>query len=90
MVFHSPGSDKVKAKIAESGAVLLRAKAAADFSEDDPETVAIYRSLKKFNRAGFPTNVIYPADPELRPILLPEFLTQKTVIHALKLAASES
>ena len=69
--------------------MLLRAKAAVDFSEDDPETVAIYRSLKKFNRAGFPTNVIYPADPTLRPILLPEFLTQETVLKALALAGAK-
>ena len=69
--------------------MLLRAKAAVDFSEDDPEIVAIYRSLKKFNRAGFPTNVIYPADPTLRPILLPEFLTQETVLKALALAGAK-
>ncbi len=69
--------------------MLLRAKAAPDFSEDDPEIVAIYRSIKKFNRAGFPTNVIYPADPSLRPILLPEFLTQKAVLHALELAGTK-
>ena len=79
----------MKAKIAELDAVLLRAKAAANFSDEDPETVAIYRSLKKFNRAGFPTNVIYPADPSLRPILLPEFLTQETVLNALTLAGTK-
>lgn len=79
----------MKAKIAELDAVLLRAKAAANFSDEDPETVAIYRSLKKFNRAGFPTNVIYPADPSLRPILLPEFLTQETVLKALTLAGTK-
>ena len=69
--------------------MLLRAKSPVDFSEGDPETLAIYRSLKKFNRAAFPTNVIYPADPSLRPILLPEFLTQKTVLHALELAGTK-
>jgi thiol:disulfide interchange protein len=87
LVFHSSGSEKVKAAIAASGTVLLRAKAAAVFDDSDLRTVAIYRSLKKFRRAGFPTNVVYPADPKLRPILLPEFLTQKIVLHALSLAA---
>ena len=89
MVFHSPGSEKVKAKIAETGTVLLRARAAADFSDEDLETVAIYRSLKKFNRSSFPTNVVYPSDPSLRPILLPEFLSQDKVIRALTLAGSK-
>jgi thiol:disulfide interchange protein len=89
LVFHSPGSDEVKAKVAATGAVLLRAKAAADFSDENLRDVAIYRSLKKFKRAGFPTNVVYPADPKLRPILMPELLSQKMVLHALSLAAGE-
>lgn len=80
----------MKARIATTGAVLLRAKAAADFSDENLRDVAIYRSLKKFKRAGFPTNVVYPADPQLRPILLPELLSQKMVLHALSLAAGDA
>jgi thiol:disulfide interchange protein len=79
-------SDGVQAKLNDAGTVLLRANAASNFTEEDLETVAIYRSLKQFKRAGFPTNVIYPADPSLRPILLPEILTQNVMLHALELA----
>jgi thiol:disulfide interchange protein len=80
-------SDGVQARLKETGTALLRANAASNFTEEDLETVAIYRSLKRFKRAGFPTNVIYPADPSLRPILLPEILTPNVMLHALDLAA---
>lgn len=80
-------SEAVQARLKEAGTVLLRANAASSFTDEDIETVTIYRSLKRFQRAGFPTNVIYPADPALRPILLPEVLTPGVVVHALELAS---
>ena len=85
-MFHSSGSDEVEAKIKETGTKMLRAKAPAGFSESE-EYSAIFKAMKPFQRSGFPTYVVYPADPDSRPILLPEVITQKMVIHALSLAA---
>jgi len=89
LVFNSSGSEEVKAALQEANGVLMRARAGTEFPPASAEDKAIYKYLFKFKRAGFPTNVIIPADPALRPILLPEFLTQKTVLHALSLAAGE-
>jgi hypothetical protein len=80
-------SDAVQSRIKETGVALLRANAASSFTDEDIETVTIFRSMKVFRRSTFPTNVIYPADPSLRPILLPEILTQNVMLHALELAA---
>ena len=68
----------------------MRARAGTDFPAKSDEDIAIYKSLFQFKRAGFTTNVVYPADPALRPILLPEFITQEMVLHALTLAAGEA
>ena len=89
MVFHAPGSEKVKEKVAAIGGVLMRARAGLDFPPKTAKDIAIYKSIFQFKRAGFPTNVVYPADPALRPILLPEFLTQAMVLHALELAGTK-
>ena len=47
----------------------------------------IAQELKRFNRAGVPLVVVFPADPSAPAIVLPEFLTPGIVLEALERAA---
>ena len=56
----------------------------ADLTEDDPK---IWEYLhENFNRANLPVNVIYPADPNRPPIILPEVITQATMLEGIEAA----
>lgn len=57
----------------------------ADWTNEDPE---ISRVLQSFNRNGVPLYVIYPADPDGTPVVLPQLLTQSMVVEALNKVAS--
>jgi len=72
--------DSVKAKLKEINAVPLL----ADFTGKSP---IIAKELKRFNRAGVPLVVVFPADPNAAPIVLPEILTPSIVLNALELAS---
>lgn len=52
----------------------------ADWTRGDPGITEI---LRGFGRAGVPVYAIYPGGRRDNPILLPELLTQKTVLDAL-------
>ncbi|MEN9282775.1 MAG: hypothetical protein RLZZ179_268 [Verrucomicrobiota bacterium] len=86
-VFKAPGADTVMAAFERTKTAMLKARYAQDNS---PPNVAIVRSLERFERkANFPVYVVYPADPALRPFVLPVVIDQKTVIHALELASAK-
>jgi thiol:disulfide interchange protein len=53
----------------------------ADLTEDDPEIWAYLH--EKFRRGNLPVNVLYPADKNRPPIILPEVLTQNIVLDAI-------
>ncbi len=53
----------------------------ADWTRRDP---AITEALASFGRAGVPLYVLYPADPAGEPRILPELLTRKIVLDALR------
>ncbi|MEM7387508.1 MAG: hypothetical protein AAF514_21430 [Verrucomicrobiota bacterium] len=55
----------------------------ADWSDMSP---AIGKDLARFNRSNIPVNLVYPQDSMKPPIILPELLTQKSVLAALKKA----
>ena len=59
----------------------------ADWSNGDQD---ITKLLKQFGRAGVPDYVIYPAGSPDHPMVLPELLTQQTVLEGLKQATKES
>lgn len=59
----------------------------ADWTNGDQE---ITKLLKQFGRAGVPAYVLYPADSPDHPIVLPELLTQQTVLDGLKEAQEKS
>ncbi len=86
-VFKAPGADEVMAEFKRTNTAMLKARYAQDTT---PPNVAIVRSLERFERkANFPVYVVYPADPALRPFVLPVVIDQKIVRHALELASGK-
>ena len=67
-------SDKVKARFADSGIVRMK----ADWTNRDEQ---ITRALAEFGRNGVPLYVLY--DRSGKPTVLPELLTENTVLTAL-------
>jgi thiol:disulfide interchange protein len=76
----------VREKLIEINAVALM----ADYTHRPP---AIGAELKRFNRAGVPLVLVYPADPDRDPIILPEslppFIGPGIVLRALDQAAAK-
>jgi thiol:disulfide interchange protein len=66
----------VQQRLKSSGVELVR----ADWTRHD-ETIA--NALAALGRSGIPTYVLYSADPDIPPKLLPEVLTPGIVFHAL-------
>ena len=60
----------------KNNVVLLK----ADWTNRDPQ---ITRKLSEFGRAGVPLNIVYPADLNAKPIILPEILTRSALIEAI-------
>ena len=86
-VFKAPGADEVMADFKRTNTAMLKARYV---QETTPPNVAIVRSLERFERkANFPVYVVYPADPALRPFVLPVVIDQKIVRHALELASGK-
>jgi thiol:disulfide interchange protein DsbD len=56
----------------------------ADYTLKNPE---ITEELQRFERAGVPLVLVYPADLDAAPIILPEVLTSGIVLDALDQAA---
>jgi thiol:disulfide interchange protein len=46
--------------------------------------------LRQHNRNGIPLYLMYPADPALEPLLLPQLLTRSTVLDALRAIAPQT
>ena len=42
--------------------------------------------LARFGRSALPTNLVYPADPEAPPIIMPEVISAKEALQALEQA----
>ena len=49
----------------------------------------IKRDMDRADRKSLPTNLIYPADPSMPAIMLPEYLTPDIVIKAIESAAGQ-
>jgi len=67
----------VQAKLKELDAVALL----GDYTNEDP---AITAELKRFERAGVPLVLVYPADVAKPPLVLPELLKPSIVLDALE------
>ena len=73
--------EPVEKKLKQMNAVAL----IGDFTRKNPE---IASELRRFERAGVPLVLVYPANPEEPPIVLPPALTPQVVLNALDQAAS--
>jgi thiol:disulfide interchange protein DsbD len=58
----------------------------ADWTNYDAD---IARFLEKHGRTGIPLYLMYPADPALEPLVLPQLLTSNTVLEALRAVSSK-
>ena len=67
----------VRQLLQEKGIVAMK----GDWTNSDP---AITEVLKSFGRVGVPLVVFYPEGKESPPIVLPELLTERIVLEALK------
>ncbi|MGZ8900795.1 MAG: protein-disulfide reductase DsbD family protein [Limisphaerales bacterium] len=68
--------ESVEKKLKEIGAVAM----IGDFTRSDP---LIAQELRKFQRGGVPLVLVYPANQNEAPRVLPEFLTPGIVLDAL-------
>jgi thiol:disulfide interchange protein DsbD len=75
--------DSVREKLLETGTVTLR----ADWTLRDQ---TITEELARFGRNAVPLVVVYPRDPDQRPMELPPVLTPDIVLNALEAAAQTS
>jgi thiol:disulfide interchange protein DsbD len=73
---------EVSKKLKETGALAFL----ADYTRGDERISA---ELRKYNRAGVPLVIVYPADTNKPPIVLPELLTPSIVLEALESAAGK-
>lgn len=69
-------SDAVEAELKRAGVAYLK----ADWTNRDP---VITQALQEFNRSGVPLYVLYPAEPEREPLILPQLLTEDILLRAL-------
>jgi len=67
----------VRQLLQQKGIVAMK----GDWTNSDP---AITEVLKSFGRVGVPLVVFYPEGKESAPIVLPELLTERIVLEALK------
>jgi thiol:disulfide interchange protein DsbD len=70
----------VQEKLKKIGAVALR----GDHTKEDPR---ITEELRRYDRAGVPLVLVFPADRSKPAIVLPEILNPKTVLDALEEAS---
>jgi thiol:disulfide interchange protein DsbD len=72
-------SSSVKEAFVRHGITYLK----GDWTHYDP---AITQLLGQFGRSGIPLYVLFPADPQAEPIVLPQLLTPSMVVSALEAA----
>ncbi|MCW8194427.1 cytochrome C biogenesis protein [Proteobacteria bacterium 005FR1] len=75
------GRDSVQDKARELDIALVK----GDWTNEDPR---ITKLLHEYQRAGVPTYLMYPADPDAPAEILPQILTPGIVIAAMERAAS--
>lgn len=76
-------NEKVLERLEELNVILIK----ADKTQESPEIDA---DLARFGRFGLPVNLVYPADPEAPPIIMPETITAEKALEALEQAEAMS
>jgi len=70
-------TDDMTAAFKEHGVVYM----VADWTNYDAD---IARFLERYGRTGIPLYLVYPADTSREPLILPQLLTESTVLDALR------
>lgn len=76
-------NEEVLQRLDELDVILIK----ADKTKPSPEIDA---DLARFGRFGLPNNLIYPADPDAPPIIMPERITAEIALEALEQAVAMS
>lgn len=69
-------TDEISAAFADSGVAYM----IADWTNRDADIAAL---LRRYERSGIPLYLMYPADPEAEPTILPQILTKSIVLNAI-------
>lgn len=69
-------SDAIAQAFADANVAYVK----GDWTNRDP---VITQALREFGRSGVPLYVLYPPDDDRKPIVLPQILTEDTVLQAL-------
>jgi thiol:disulfide interchange protein len=69
-------TDELTQAFADGGVVYM----IADWTNHDPEIAGL---LKRYDRTGIPLYLMYPADPDSEPLILPQILTKSMVLEAI-------
>jgi thiol:disulfide interchange protein DsbD len=75
-------TDEITAAFADAGIVYM----VADWTNYDADIAAF---LRQYQRNGIPLYLMYPADPNREPLLLPQLLTRATVLEAVRAISSQ-
>ncbi len=70
------GTERVQQALVDNGVTYMK----GDWTNQDPE---ITKVLDAFNRPSVPLYILYPGDPALEPVILPQLLTPSIVIDAV-------
>lgn len=76
-------NEKVLKRLEELNVLLVKADKTVKQEE-------INADLARFGRNSIPTNIIGPSDPDVPPIILPEYLTPDIALEALEKAVAAS
>ena len=69
-------TQRVQQALVDNGVTYMK----GDWTNQDPE---ITKVLDAFNRPSVPLYILYPGDPALEPVILPQLLTPSIVIDAV-------
>src|SRR5690606_36980715 len=69
-------SDAIAQAFADANVAYVK----GDWTNRDP---VITQALREFGRSGVPLYVLYPPEDDRKPIVLPQILTEDTVLQAL-------
>jgi len=81
---------KTSLEIPSTREKLKAVNAVALLADNTTESPEIAEELKRYQRAGVPLVLVFPADPEAPAIVLPEVLTPTIVHEALEKAAKNT
>jgi len=75
-------TDEVSAAFADAGIVYM----VADWTNYDADIAGF---LRQHQRNGIPLYLLYPADPNREPLMLPQLLTRDTVLEAVRAISTQ-